>query len=238
MSSRINTSTPVVSPDHQRDLWEMLSCQFPGTIMKMLKNTPGIHSYELHLLYTILDYCQFRTPDHLFTKIHTLPSPVAAEIISSLKTLPDIQHCIKPSGRETETNADADTTVIIHSPGDAANSSAAACKPLFYSVEREELYALMQRLFAKGYLNDSGDGSMRAAAEIHDFETLHILYRLETEHLRAKKLGDTDLTEPDHAWYHEPSNKLIAQWTRHLAPLAPPVGEDDEDSDQVKIECE
>lgn len=208
--------------------------------MKMLKNTPDIHSYELHLLYTILDYCQFRTPDHLFTKIHTLPSTVAAEIISSLKALPDIQHCIKPPGRENETDTDADagTTVIIHSPGDAAVSSAAACKPLFYSVEREELYALIQRLFAKGYFNENGDGSMRAAAEIHDFETLHILYRLETEHLRAKKLGDTDITEPDHAWYHETSNKLIAQWTRYLAPLAPPVGEDDEDSVQVKIEFE
>lgn len=197
--------------------------------MKTLKNTADVHSYELHLLYTILDYCKSRTPDHLFTKIHTLPDSVAAEIISALKALPDFQHCVKSSGRET----DADTTVIIHTPGDVAVSSAS--KPLFYTVEREELYSLIQRLFAKGYLNDNGDGSMRT--EIHDFETLHILYRLETEHLRAKKLEDTDLTEPDHAWYHETSNALVAQWTRYLGPLAPLVGED-EDSVQIKIEFE
>lgn len=228
MSSH-NNPIPIVSPNHQRDLWEMLSCQFPGTIMKTLKNTPDIHSYELHMLYTILDYCRSRTPDHLFTKIHTLPDPVAAEIILALKALPNIQQCVKSSDQQTS----ADTTVIIHTPGDVAVPS--ACKPLFYTVEREELYALIQRLFAKGYLNDNGDGSKRV--DIHDFETLHILYRLETEQLRAKKFGDTELTEPDHAWYHETSNALVAQWTRYLGPLAPLV-EADEDNVQIKIEFE
>lgn len=197
--------------------------------MKMLKNTANVHSYELHLLYNILDYCQFRTPDHLFTKIHTLPNPVAAELVSALKELPEIQYSVVSSDRVDGPV----TTISIQQPGNDPVSP--TCKPLFYTAEREELYALVQRLFAQGYLNDNGDGSKRA--EIHEFETLHILYRLEAEQIRAKKYGHTDLTEPDHAWYHETSNALVAQWTRYLGPLAPQVG-DDEGSGPVKIEFE
>lgn len=232
MSSH-TTPTNAVSPNHQRELWEILSCQHPASIMKTLKSTPGIQSYELHLLYTILDYCQFRTPDHLFTKIHTLPNPVAAELVSALKELPEIQSPVVYSDRETDRKTDVDTTISILTPGTGPVSP--TCKPLFYTAEREELYTLVQRLFAKGYLNDNGDGSKRA--EIQDFETLHILYRLEAEQIRAKKYGHTDLTEPEHTWYHETSNALVAQWIRYLGPLVPHL-EEGENSCPLKLEFE
>lgn len=209
-----------VSPKPQHDLWTILSWHFPASIVKTLRSTPDIHSNELHLLYTILISCQFRTPDHLYTKIHTLPDPIAAQIVSNLEEL-DIGYP-KSTGREE---------IVSRSHCVPNGSMYPICKPLFYTAEREEFYSLVQRLFAAGFLGDKADGSKRA--QVHNFETLHVLYRLGAEHIRSKRHGETELTEPNHEWYHETSDALVAQWTRYLWALAPQEGEDDEGDGRV-----
>lgn len=228
MSSH-NNPRSTASTNHQYTLWTILAWHFPASIIKTLQSTPNIHSYELHLLYSILISCQLHTPDHLFIKIHALPSRVAAEVVSALEEL-DIRLPVSMDRKENHS-----ITSIGHSYVDCP-APLISCKPLFYTVEREELYSLVQRLFAAGYLGDKSDGSKRA--EVHNFATLHVLYRLEAEHCRSKKYGDTELTEPSHEWYHETSDALVAQWTRYLWSLPQPVGEDEEEDDDVVIKIE
>ncbi|KAJ4416013.1 hypothetical protein N0V82_007040 [Gnomoniopsis sp. IMI 355080] len=217
--------TPSLSstPNHQRMLWAILTWHSPASIVKTLRCTPNIHSNELHLLCTILINCRFRTPDHLFTKIHTLPSRVAAEMVVGLEQL-DIRRP-SPSDR-VDNGRGSDQT-----PGSPVSPD---CRPLFYTVERGELYSLVQRLFAAGVLGEAADRSK--LAQVHDFETLHVLYRLEAEHVRCKRRGDTDLTEPNHQWYHETSDALVAQWTGYLWPLGSHQEAGEGDSVVIKLE--
>lgn len=188
------TNLPELLPQ-QRILWSILCRNYPAEICRTLEDTEHVHNNELHELYDTLRSSRGKGPSHLMAKIAGLSQPTAVETVGALHAL----NINSPSGEN-------ESAQVVQEN-----------KPYFYSRERELFWRNVLDLFEMGYLGRHADGAMRET--VSDFHALHILHRLDMEDMGCRRDEDTNIQNPVHSLYHEPSDQSVAWCLRRIAPL-------------------